>query len=544
MSAMATDTKVLNRLQRIEEAERLRKETAALNQLARQKELALENDILQSEINFRKENRKMLEEIESLKRELKRLTDRNGDNPAATSHDKPPTQINPQPKSRVSQDPSRVRPATRPVLPDSEARLRHQRLQEGRRRLREWKLRQQEKEESAVGEAGPEAARPDPTKVDHEDTARESQIAQSQRGADLEVGPELAPRRPTEVMPAPTQREGRVAQKEESAVGEADPEPAQPDPIEVDHEDMTGEREGEGQSVDLVTGPEPAQPDPTEVDHEDTEQESQIAQSQRGADLEVGPELAPRSPTEVMSAAAEREDRVAQREEGAVAEAGPEPEQHDTTEVMPAVSSVGEPSLICDETHPPARHCSMNDPGKRYEWAIVKEKCGRPPDSPSTQGRLGADLGVRPDPAEVAEDGHRHLPALIKEEGPLLPDAREVRGAVVRRLGSLAKKVRRCPAYKGRCSAGMRDLRTLGCAVEVAVDEVGGSVAPSDQDVLLFPWCPDGCLDAGPKPCRSERERGGEPPDKDVLLFPWWPGIQAPAPEALVGEMNSEEQQR
>ena len=54
----------------------------------------------------------------------------NGDKPAATSDDIPPAKTTPQPKSQVSWDPSSVRPATRPMLPDSEACLRDQRLQE------------------------------------------------------------------------------------------------------------------------------------------------------------------------------------------------------------------------------------------------------------------------------------------------------------------------------------------------------------------------------------------------------------------------------
>ena len=122
---------------------------------------------------------------------------------------------------------------------------------------------------------------------------------------------------------------------------------------------------------------------------------------------------------------------------------------------------------------------------------------------------MGADLAVGHNPAEVAEDGYRHLPAPIKEEDPLLPDAREARDSVVRRLSSLAKQLRRYPAYKGRYTTGMRDLRALGCAVDVTVDDVGRNVAPSDQDVLLFPWCPDRGLDAEPKPCSSMQEKDG-----------------------------------
>ena len=84
----------------------------------------------------------------------------------------------------------------------------------------------------------------------------------------------------------------------------------------------------------------------------------------------------------------------------------------------------------------------------------------------------------------------------------------------------MAKRLRRYPACKGRCTAGMGDL---GCAVEVMVNVVGRNVAPSDRDVLLFPWCPDGGLDTEPELCISGLERRREPADKDVLQFPWWP---------------------
>ena len=106
------NAKALERMQRINGAERLQKETAALNQQARQKALALEKEKLQDKITSQQEERKMQEEIERLQREVKRLTNGDGDNPAATSDDISPIQKStPQPRSsQVSWDPS-SRPA-------------------------------------------------------------------------------------------------------------------------------------------------------------------------------------------------------------------------------------------------------------------------------------------------------------------------------------------------------------------------------------------------------------------------------------------------
>ena len=69
----------------------------------------------------------------------------------------------------------------------------------------------------------------------------------------------------------------------------------------------------------------------------------------------------------------------------------------------------------------------------------------------------------------VVEDEHYRLPIPFKEENPRLPDAKDM---VVKRLSSLAKKLKKNPDLKEQYTAGMGDLLSKGYAVEVPANEL------------------------------------------------------------------------